>query len=127
VQVLVDLPGEPPPVPGEIAAAPPTSIGVDPAAPAPELAVEEAPGLALAPYIESEKCTSCDECINLSRKLFGYDEKRHAFIKDPKAGSFRELVLAAERCPAGIIHPGTPQNPREKGLEEWIRRAERFS
>ena len=32
-----------------------------------------------------------------------------------------------ERCPAGIIHPGDPGNEREKDLEKWIKRAERFN
>jgi len=26
-----------------------------------------------------------------------------------------------------IIHPGTPNNPREKDLEKWIKRAEPFN
>jgi pyruvate-ferredoxin/flavodoxin oxidoreductase len=108
------------PTPQPVAAA-----RVEAAAPAP--AAAPAAELGLAPWIESDKCTSCDECINLSRKLFAYDAKKHAYVKDPKAGTFRELVLAAERCPAGIIHPGTPLNPREKDLDEWVRRAERFA
>ncbi len=102
----------------------PVEVGrVEAPAPAPAPAAE----LGLGPWIESDKCTSCDECINLNRKLFAYDGKKHAYVKDPKAGTFRELVLAAERCPAGIIHPGTPLDPKEKGLDEWVKRAERFA
>jgi pyruvate-ferredoxin/flavodoxin oxidoreductase len=37
------------------------------------------------------------------------------------------LVQAAEKCPVEIIHPGTPLNPKEKGLEKWVKRAERFN
>ena len=93
-----------------------------PAAPAAE---EEA--LAMAPWIDSANCTSCDECININRKLFAYDDQKKAHIANPKAGTFREIVLAAERCPAAVIHPGTPLNPKEKNLDEWIARAERFN
>ena len=78
-------------------------------------------------YIETERCTSCNECTNLNAKLFGYNASKQAFIKDVKAGTFAQLVTAAERCPAGLIHPGTPLNPNEKDLEKWIKRAEPFS
>lgn len=84
-------------------------------------------GLAMEPYIETARCTSCNECTNLNRKLFAYDANKQAFIKDARAGSFAQLVQAAERCPAGIIHPGTPLNPKEKDLEKWIERAKPFN
>jgi pyruvate-ferredoxin/flavodoxin oxidoreductase len=83
--------------------------------------------LTMEPYIDSARCTSCNECINLNGKLFGYNASKQAAIKDPKAGTFQQLVLAAERCPVGIIHPGTPLNPKEKDLEKWIKRAQPFS
>jgi pyruvate-ferredoxin/flavodoxin oxidoreductase len=97
------------------------------AAPAPVREVEEEEGLAMEPYIESARCTTCNECTNLNRKLFAYDEKKQAYVKDAKAGTFREIVMAAERCPVRIIHPGTPLNPKEKDLEKWIKRAEPFN
>ena len=83
-------------------------------------------GLALAPYIDTERCTSCDECTKLNAKMFAYNAKKQATIKDPRAGTFRELVMAAERCTVAIIHPGTPLNPKEKDLAKWVKRAERF-
>ncbi|MDP3936700.1 MAG: ferredoxin, partial [Deltaproteobacteria bacterium] len=83
--------------------------------------------LVIEPYIDSARCTTCDECTNLNRKLFAYDEKKQAYIKDPKAGTFKDLVIGAERCPVGIIHPGTPLNPKEKGLDKLIERAARFN
>ena len=49
--------------------------------------------------------------------MFVYDENKQAYIKDPLAGTFAQIVQAAERCPAGIIHPGDPLNPKEKDLE----------
>ena len=72
----------------------------------------------MEPYIESARCTTCDECTNLNRKLFAYNDKKQAYIKDPTAGTFKQLVQAAEKCPVGIIHPGTPLNPKEKDLDE---------
>ena len=88
---------------------------------------EEEEGLQMEPYIESARCTTCNECTNLNRKLFAYNEKKQAFVKDATAGTFRELVMGAERCPVRIIHPGTPLNPKEKDLEKWVKRAEPFN
>jgi hypothetical protein len=87
---------------------------------------EEDTGLAKEPYIETPRCTTCDECTRLNKEMFAYDGNKQAYIKDPKAGTFKQLVIAAERCTAEIIHPGTPLNPDEKGLEKWLKRARRF-
>ena len=59
--------------------------------------------------------------------MFAYNENKQAYIKDPRAGTFQELVKAAELCPAEIIHPGTPLDPDEPDLEKWVKRAERFA
>ncbi|MBT8337695.1 MAG: 2-oxoacid:acceptor oxidoreductase family protein [Gemmatimonadetes bacterium] len=83
--------------------------------------------LALEPWIETALCTSCNECTQINGQLFAYNEQKQAYIKDPKAGSFAQIVQAAEKCPAAIIHPGTPLNPREKDLEKWMKRAEPFN
>lgn len=107
-----------------------TAVVEAPAAAAVEVAVEEEEKeeeLAMEPYIESARCTSCDECININRKLFAYDDKKLAYIKDPKAGTFRQLVMAAEKCPVAVIHLGTPLNPKEKDLDKWLERAKPFS
>ncbi|MEJ2339260.1 MAG: ferredoxin, partial [Gemmatimonadales bacterium] len=98
-----------------------------PAAPAPAEVEDEDEDLVMEPYIETARCTSCDECININKKMFAYDENKQAYIKDAKAGTFREIVQAAEKCTARIIHPGTPLNPKEKNLEKWLKRAEPFS
>ncbi|MCB0518995.1 MAG: ferredoxin [Saprospiraceae bacterium] len=79
------------------------------------------------PWIDTPLCTSCNDCINLNKRMFGYNENKQAFIADPKAGTFRELVLAAEKCPVSIIHPGAPLNPNEPGIEELVKRAEKFN
>jgi pyruvate-ferredoxin/flavodoxin oxidoreductase len=120
-------------VPATGSAAAPAAAAASPASPAPvtspapaasAVAVEEEVGIEA--YIESERCTSCDECTNLNKRMFAYNDKKQAYIKDAKAGTFKELVTAAERCPAQIIHPGTPLNPKEKDLAKWVKRAERF-
>ena len=49
-----------------------------------------------------------------------------AGIKDLTAGTYRQLVEAAESCQVAIIHPGKPRDPNEAGLEELLVRAEPF-
>ena len=112
-----------------MAAPPPQAPSAEvaaPAAPAVE-EEEEEEALAMEPYIDTALCTSCNECTNINRKLFAYDDNKQAYIKDARAGTFAEIVKAAELCPAGIIHPGTPLNPRERDLEKWIERAKPFN
>lgn len=79
------------------------------------------------PYIDTPLCTSCDDCTKMSAHIFAYDGDKQAYIKDANAGSFQELVLAAEKCPVAIIHPGKPKNPNEDNLDEWIARAKPFN
>jgi pyruvate-ferredoxin/flavodoxin oxidoreductase len=83
--------------------------------------------LAFEPYIDTDRCTTCNECTNLNGRMFAYNENKQAYIKDARAGTFAQLVQAAERCPAGLIHPGTPLNPNEKDLPKWIERAKPFN
>ena len=84
-------------------------------------------GTSMAPWLDSEECTSCDECINLNPKIFQYDKEKKAYIKDPKVGPYKDLVLAAEKCTAQVIHPGLPANMSEKDIDKWIKRAEKFN
>ena len=79
------------------------------------------------PWIETIRCTTCNECTDLNDRMFAYDEDMRAYVADPDAGTFRELVEAAETCQVAIIHPGKPRNPDEPGLEELIERAEPFN
>ena len=83
--------------------------------------------LELEPSIDSARCTACNECTNINKRMFAYNAKKQAFIKDASAGTFAQLVAAAEKCPVRIIHPGTPRNPAEKNLEELRRRAAPFN
>jgi pyruvate-ferredoxin/flavodoxin oxidoreductase len=97
------------------------------AATVPSTAPSAADDLAIDPFIDSARCTSCNECTNLNGKMFGYNANKQATIKDADAGTFQQLVVAAERCPVGIIHPGTPRNAKEKDLAKWLKRAEPFN
>jgi hypothetical protein len=78
------------------------------------------------PWIETARCSSCNECQNINDKLFGYNENKQAFIKDLSAGTYKEMVEAAEACQVAIIHPGKPWNASEPGLEELLERAKPF-
>jgi ferredoxin len=78
------------------------------------------------PYIETPRCTTCDECTQINNRMFAYDDNKQAYIADLDAGTYRELVEAAESCQVAIIHPGKPRNPNEPNLDELIKRAEPF-
>lgn len=58
--------------------------------------------------------------------MFAYDANKQARIVSPNAGTYRQLVEAAESCQVAIIHPGKPKNPDEPGLDELLKRAEPF-
>jgi pyruvate-ferredoxin/flavodoxin oxidoreductase len=96
-------------------------------APAEAAAEEEDEELSSEPWIETIRCTSCDECTTINNKMFAYNEDGLAYIADPRAGTYRQLVEAAEKCAPAIIHPGDPLNPDEKGLEQLMKRAEPFN
>jgi ferredoxin len=101
--------------------------GVDGAAGAPATppaagAVAAGPGGDL-PSIDTALCTTCNECTVRNPQMFAYNAAKQAYIRDPRAGTYRELVETAENCPVCIIHPGKPLDPNEPGLEDLIRRA----
>ncbi|MBK6607920.1 MAG: ferredoxin [Leptospiraceae bacterium] len=77
-------------------------------------------------YIDSPRCSTCNECVTLNNKMFAYDNNRQAYIADVNAGTYAQLVEAAENCQVSVIHPGKPRNPKEPGLEELLKRAEAF-
>jgi len=107
------------PAPAESPAA--EAVAEVPAAAEPE--AEPSPDEA---YIETARCTTCNECTQINDKMFAYNENRQAYIADPDAGTYAQLVEAAESCQVSIIHPGKPRNPDEPGLPELIERAEPF-
>lgn len=112
------------------AAAAPAAAAVE-AAPAPAAApAAEEPAPAAPPsdeaWIETSRCPSCNECQQINPRMFAYNENKQAYVRDVKAGSYRELVEAAEACQVAIIHPGKPRDPNEPGLEELLERAKPF-
>jgi ferredoxin len=112
------------PHPTEPAAVAPPAAAVT--APAVE-AEDEEPAVSLDdPYIDTPLCTSCNDCIKVNDQLFAYDANKQAYIKDAKAGTYKDLVAAAEKCPVKIIHPGKPRNASEPGLDELQKRAAKF-
>ena len=78
------------------------------------------------PYIETIRCSTCNECTQINPRMFSYNENKQAYIADLKAGSYKEMVEAAESCQLSIIHPGKPWDPNEPGLEALIERAAPF-
>jgi pyruvate-ferredoxin/flavodoxin oxidoreductase len=114
-----------PPAPVAAAAAVAPAPSAAPLAAAAAVADDET--MVLEAYIDSARCTACNECTNLNNKMFAYNGDKQAYVKDPKAGTFQQLVIAAERCPVSIIHPGSPLNAKEKDLAKWVKRAEKFN
>jgi len=78
------------------------------------------------PYIETARCTSCDECTKINDRMFAYNENKQAHIVNVDAGTYAQLVEAAENCQVSIIHPGIPRNADEPGMQELLLRAESF-
>jgi ferredoxin len=114
--------------PGAAATVPAADVSATAAAPAGEAAAvtEEKPP-SDDPWIETARCPSCNECQLINPQMFGYNDNKQAFIKDVNAGTYRQLVEAAEVCQVAIIHPGKPKNPSEPGLDELMKRAEAFN
>jgi len=77
-------------------------------------------------YIETARCSTCNECTQINNKMFAYDGNKQAYIVDINAGTYAQLVEAAESCQVSVIHPGKPRNQKEPGLEELLKRAEPF-
>ena len=87
---------------------------------------EEPPRNPDEPYIETIRCSTCNECTQLNPRMFKYNENQQAYIADLKAGTYAQLVEAAESCQVSVIHPGKPWNLAESGLEEFVERAKPF-
>jgi pyruvate-ferredoxin/flavodoxin oxidoreductase len=113
--------------PASAATPPPAAAAVTVAAPVPTSTAPVSDAMVIEPYVESALCTSCDECTNISKKLFAYSDDKQSYVKDPRGGTFQQLVRAAELCPVHAIHPGTPLNPKEKDLDKWVARATPFN
>ena len=94
----------------------------------PEPEVEEDDDVSFdEPWLDTASCTTCDDCMGINKMMFAYNDDKQAFLRDPKAGTYSDLVRAAEICPAKCIHPGKPLDPNEPGLDELIERAAPFN
>lgn len=78
-------------------------------------------------YIETERCSSCNECTTINSRMFAYNANKQAYVADVSAGTYAQLVEAAESCQVSVIHPGRPRNPAEPGLDELLKRAAAFT
>ncbi|MBK5296108.1 MAG: hypothetical protein JJE40_03050 [Vicinamibacteria bacterium] len=111
-----------PPMPAAIVTAPVAAAALV-ASPAavrePERSSDEA-------YIETVRCSTCNECTTINSKMFAYDQNKQAYIADVTAGTYAQLVEAAESCQVAVIHPGRPRNPQEPDLEDLLKRAAPF-
>ena len=104
--------------------APPAAEAVPPAAPAPQ---GDDDGGYMPPWIETQSCSACEECIRINPRIFGYNSAGKAIIKDPDAGPYSDLVKAAERCKEGIIHPGVPRDRSSPEVQRWIARGAKYN
>jgi ferredoxin len=116
-------PGAAPPSPAPLPVPAPTAAEVPPA-PAP--AVEEEEAFVDEPWIDSGLCTTCNECTNLNGRMFRYNANKQATIADRSAGTFEELVKAAEKCPARCIHVGAPPAGDSSVTDDLRARALKF-
>lgn len=94
-------------------------VATEPAEREPQRAPDEA-------YIETARCSTCNECTTINGKMFAYNGNKQAYIADITAGTYAQLVEAAESCQVSVIHPGRPRNPQEPGLEDLLKRAAPF-
>ena len=78
------------------------------------------------PWVDTVRCTSCNECTDKYPRAFKYNDDKQAYLDDPTTVTYAQLVKAAEDCPAKCIHPGLPMNPDEPGLQELAVRAKPF-
>lgn len=110
-----------------VAAVIPTAGAPAEAAPAPVAPAEPAEAKRSdEPYIETLRCSTCNECTKINDRMFKYNQNKQAYIADLKAGTYAQMVQAAESCQVAVIHPGKPWNADEPGLEELLKRAEAF-
>ncbi len=112
--------------PGSVAALAPAvapAAAAAQAAPAPAAATGEA----MAPWLDSAECTACDECIHINDAIFARGADGKAYIRNAAGGPYSDLVKAAEKCTARVIHPGLPADRSAPDIEQWIRRGEKYN
>lgn len=80
-----------------------------------------------AAWVETPECTACNECIAIAPGAFAYNDQNQVVVHQAKGARYADFVKAAEKCTAGCIHPGTPWNPNEPGLEKLMARGAKFN
>ena len=83
--------------------------------------------LAMEPYIETARCTTCNECTNLNAKMFAYNDEQAGVHQGPEGRDLRPDRPGGGALPGGDHPPRDPLNPKEKDLEKWVKRAEPFN
>ena len=78
-------------------------------------------------WVETPECTACDECTGLAPKTFAYNAQKQVEVINPQGTPFAQLVKAAEKCTAGCLHPGTPWNMNEPGIDKLMARAAKYN
>ena len=63
----------------------------------------------------------------LAPGVFAYNAQRQAIVVNPKGAKFADIVKVAEKCTAGCLHPGTPWNLAETGLDKLRARAAKYN
>jgi pyruvate-ferredoxin/flavodoxin oxidoreductase len=58
--------------------------------------------------------------------MFRYDANKQAYLADAAAGTFDELVRAAEKCPARCIRTGAPPKGDPTVDDALVARAAKF-
>lgn len=91
-----------------------------------EATVSPPPTAPAKAFIDSALCTSCNDCINLNPKMFQYNADKQAMLADPSAGTYAQLVRAAEACPARCIFPGTPRADDDTVTPQLLERGQTF-
>ena len=103
-------------------------LGGEPvAAPAAATAAAAEAGGYEAAWVETPECTACNECIAIAPGAFAYNDQNKVVVHQAKGARYADFVKAAEKCTAGCIHPGTPWNPNEPGLEKLMARGAKFN
>jgi ferredoxin len=93
------------------------------AAEAPPAATDDDEGGFDEAFVDTPLCTSCNECIQLNPAMFKYNADKQATLADVKAGTFAQLVIAAEKCTAKCIFPGAPRAGDATATPELVARA----
>ena len=116
-----------PSAPAPPQAAAPAAEAPPPAAEAPPPVEPEDDVVMEDPYIDGFLCTTCNECTNMNGQMFAYNADKQAEIVDITAGTYEELVKAAEACPSRCIHPGAPRAGDASATDDLVARAAAFA